>query len=335
MKKYIFILLTTFLIILILLYFYDRRETVLNKKYLIKDSIYIEYPYFHNNTIDSYITSYLKEYKENSFEKLFIDYDYLEENDKIKLTMYIHSLKNNIIKNKKKSFQIDLINSTIFINKNDFNENIYNNINYKDKQSSDKKIVALTFDDGPNFNTNKVLSILEKYNVKATFFILGCNIKGHEQTIKRMHNLNMEIGNHMYSHNLLSKLNDQEITKEIDMVDKLLYNITNKLPILIRPSYGSINNKRKKIINRPIIIWNNDSLDWKYHNSKKIYNRVIKNIQDGDIILMHDIYRATANSLELIIPELIKKNYQIVTVSELLYYKNIKVLPNKIYNSGK
>ena len=87
-------------------------------------------------------------------------------------------------------------------------------------------------------------------------------------------------------------------------------------------------------MDRPIIIWNIDTLDWKYHSSKNIYKRVIRDISDGDIILMHDIYTATANSLELIIPKLLNDGYQFTTVSELLYYKNKKIEKGRVYSNA-
>ena len=139
----------------------------------------------------------------------------------------------------------------------------------------------------------------------------------------------------MYSHKLLSKLKNEEITEEYSKVDNLIIKITNDYPSLIRPSYGTYNNRIKKLINRPIILWNIDTLDWKYHNSKKIYKKVLKEANDGDIILMHDIYNATANSLELIIPELLNKNYQFVTVTELSKQKGIKLENGHIYSNIK
>ena len=196
-------------------------------------------------------------------------------------------------------------------------------------------MIALTFDDGPNANTTKILELLKKYNAKATFFILGTNIEGNENTIKRMQELNMEIASHMYSHKLITKLTDKEILAEIKKTDKLIYGLTNKYPSLIRPSYGTSNRKIKRLIDRPIILWDIDTLDWKYHNSKRISSKVINKVHDGDIVLMHDIYTATANSLEITIPKLQKKGYQLVTVSELFYYKNKELKPSVAYGSAK
>ena len=137
-----------------------------------------------------------------------------------------------------------------------------------------------------------------------------------------MHDLGMEIGNHMYSHKIITKLPKKTIKEEISKTDNLIYEITKEYPTLIRPSYGIYNNKIKRIIDRPIILWNIDTLDWKYHNSNKIANKVFNNINKGNIILMHDIYSATANSLEIIIPKLLEEDFQFVTVSELLSYNN-------------
>ena len=336
MKKNLFIILITTLLILILLYLYDKKEFVLNKKYNNTiNNIHIEYPYFNNKIIDNYINLYLNNYlNKNQNNYLFIDYDYKQKKENIDLTLYIYEkISKNIIKEQEKIFKIDLINNTIKTNKEETKNSKEFDIYYQKIIDKETPLIALTFDDGPNHNTTKILKILEKYNIKATFFILGNNIEGNEKIIKKMNDLNMEIGNHMYSHKLLTKLNNEEIQEELNKTDKLIYNIINKKPTLIRPSYGTINNRIKKILDRPIIIWNIDTLDWKYHNSKKIYKRVINKVKDGDIILMHDIYNATANSLNLIIPKLLNQGYQFVTVSELIYNKKSSIESRKIYSS--
>lgn len=337
MKKNLFLILVTSLLVLILIYFYDKREEVLNKEYRDYDNnVYIEYPYFNNIVIDNYLSNYLNGYIKNGdilLDSLYIDYDYEELEDKINLTMYIYEEKEQSIKRHTKKLEIDTSNNTIKEKKKTIDTNIEHNICNEYIIGSNAPMIALTFDDGPNHNTSRILDILEKYNVKATFFVLGTNISGREEIIKRMKKLNMEIGNHMYSHKLLTKLKEEEIKEELSKVDNLVYDIIKEYPTLIRPSYGTINKKINKIMDRPIIIWNIDTLDWKYHNSKNIANRVLKHANDGDIILMHDIYRATANSLEIIIPKLLEKNYRFVTVSELLYYKGIDLVPGRVYSN--
>ena len=115
----------------------------------------------------------------------------------------------------------------------------------------------------------------------------------------------------------------------------MIFDVTGNYPKLLRPSYGSFNSKIKKMANMPIIIWDIDTLDWKYHNSKRITNRVVSKVKDGDIILMHDIYSATANALNNIIPELQSRGYVFVTVSELFYYKGITLEDGKVYGYAR
>lgn len=330
----VFLILVSILFVLVLLYFYDERESVLNKEYSDNSkNIYVEYPFFNDMVIDNYITDYLSSYIDDNNDLLFIDYDYREKSDYIELILYIYKEKNSLVKKETRKIDLDLVNSNIISTslvidkKIDYDIYNYNVIDYN------KKLVALTFDDGPNHNTSRILDILEKYNVKATFFVLGTNIKGNEKIIKRMSDLGMEIGNHTYSHRLLTKLEDGEIKREIKSVDDLVFDITNKYPSLIRTSYGSINNRIKRIVDRPLIIWNIDTLDWKYHNSKRISDRVLNKVSDGDIVLMHDIYRATANSLEIIIPKLLNDGYQLVTISELFYYRDINLENGHIYSN--
>ena len=335
MKKYIFIVLSTIILVAVLLYFYDAREEVLNREYIDdKNNIHIEYPYFNDRVIDSYINNYLElNISDSTDYELFMDYDYTLVNGIVDLYIYTYKEKGNTIKKQVKNMEIDLSSSSVVLDKNikdvlyNYDYDLYSN----KLIDRNKPMVALTFDDGPNANTSRVLDILEKYNVKATFFVLGTNIKGYEDTILRMKELGMEIGNHMYSHKLMTRLTEEEITSEIKKVDDLVFDIINRYPTLIRPSYGTSNKRMLKIIDRPVIIWDIDTLDWKYHNSTRISNKILDKVSDGDIVLMHDIYSATANSLEITIPKLLDKGYQLVTVSELFYLKEKELKAGKIY----
>ena len=319
-----------------LLYFYDKKEIISNKDYVDnKNNIYIEYPYFNDITIDSSIQHYLNSLIEDYIflgDYLFVDYDYVEESSQIDLMMYVYEKRGNVVEQDVSRFEIDRGTSKISVDYHVVESGIeYDGYSGKliDKE---KPMVALTFDDGPNHNTIKILNILEHYGVKATFFILGTNIEGHEEIIKKMDKLGMEIGNHMYSHKLITKLTNEKIKAEVEKVDNLIFNIIGKYPTLVRPSYGTYNKRIRSLMNKPIIIWNVDTLDWKHHSSKRILAKVMKNVSDGDIILMHDIYSATANGLELVIPKLLEQGYQLVTVSELLYYKEIELKAGNVYS---
>lgn len=308
----------------------DRDKTLENIT-VYSDNKEISYPFFGIEEIDDYITSYLNDYITTD-EEVLIDYDCIKENNLYYLTFYNYLFSGN---------KINSSTSSVIISTKDNSITKASPVSYEydiiqnkvvDKE---EKMIALTFDDGPNYNTNKVLDILEKYNVPATFFILGSKIKGNEYLLKRMASSGMEIGNHTYSHLLLTKHQEDKIKEEIDSTSNLIFEVTGKYPTLLRPSYGSVNSKIKKLADSPIIIWDIDTLDWKYHNSKRISKRVLNKAGDGDIVLMHDIYSATANALNIIIPKLQNRGYTFVTVSELFYYKEVNLEKGRVYGYAK
>ena len=327
LKKIITILLIiTFIIIL-----NNINYNIKNQTY-ITDNKEIYYPIFNNRYIDNYIDKYLnsKIDKYNNYN-IYIDYDYYKENNNIMLTFYEKAYHNNKEINNTKTYKINPKKSKIqqvTIKQEE------NNINIKNRSNS-YKLIAFTFDDGPNHNTVKIIDTLKKYNMSATFFVLGTKAQQNTKIIKYMQENKMEIGNHTYSHRLLTNATFEQIEQEVLKTNQIIYNITNKYPQLIRPSYGSFNKKIRKNINMPIIIWNVDTLDWKNHSSKKIANKILKQVKDGDIILMHDIYSATAKAVEIVIPKLIEKGYKIVSVSELFYYKNIELIKGIVYGNAR
>ncbi len=201
------------------------------------------------------------------------------------------------------------------------------NVVSKNNVDETKKVVALTFDDGPSRYTNAILDILEKYNVKATFFVIGNKANIYPKTLNRIIDMNSEIGNHSYNHKWLSRLNDTEFLNEINKTNEIIKNITNKDLKLLRPTYGAITRKQRKLTNLEIVFWDVDTLDWKIKKVSTIVNRVLTKVSDKDIILMHDTYERTVAALDIIIPKLLEQNYQFVTVSEL---NNIKKLEKNL-----
>ncbi len=318
------------IIISLMLLVLDREKTLENKT-VYSDNKEISYPFFDIEEIDNYIANYLNDYITTN-EEVLIDYDCIKENNLYYLTFYNYLFSGNKIKSSTSSVIISTKDNSI-------TKSVPVSYEYDIIQNKvvdkEEKMIALTFDDGPNYNTNKVLDILEKYNVPATFFILGSKIKGNEYILKRMASSGMEIGNHTYSHLLLTKYQEDKIKEEIESTSNLIFEVTGKYPTLLRPSYGSVNSKIKKTADMPIIIWDIDTLDWKYHNSKRISKRVLNKAGDGDIVLMHDIYSATANALNIIIPELQNRGYTFVTVSELFYYKEVNLEKGKVYGYAK
>ena len=317
------------IIISLMLWIIDINKDVLVNKEIINDNIEINYPYFNDKKIDHFINEYLDRYKNNNG---IIDYDYDNRDNKYYVVFYKYFFDSNIYSYDLDSFMIDLDSSTISMVYTEVFD--YDIVTNKKINNSDK-LIALTFDDGPNYNTSKVLDVLAKYNAKATFFVLGSKAKDNKKILKREYDSGMEIGNHTFNHLLLTKYKENVIKDEIDKTSSVIFEVTGRYPKLLRPSYGAYNNTIKKIGDMPIIIWDIDTLDWKYHNSKKIASRVINKVKDGDIILMHDIYSATANSLNIIIPELQNRGYTFVTVPELFYYKEITLEKGKVYGYAR
>ena len=333
MKK-IFIIIGIFSIVLIIFFTNDNR--IVNKKYYVNTDSYfinVDYPYFNNEDIDKKIKDYIDDaitnfkYNASNYSYMYLDYDYDISNE---IIFYEYLNINNKVNMDSIVFNINDDYITI--------KEVVNNISNSNYQSDyidiNKKMIALTFDDGPNYNTSKILEILNKYNVRATFFVLGSKINHNEKIIKTMDEYGMEIGNHTYSHKLMTSMSNLDIIKEVEDTSDLIYNIVGKYPKLVRPSYGSFNKKIKESINMPIIIWNIDTLDWKSHNSEKIVSRVMNKVSDGDIILMHDIYSATVKAVDILVPKLISEGYQLVSVSELFYYKNINLENGKVYGKA-
>ncbi len=195
-----------------------------------------------------------------------------------------------------------------------------------------KPMVALTFDDGPNpVATPMILDTLEKYNVRATFFDLGNLMLKYPDVVKREATLG-EVGTHTYSHKNLNAISDKEIAKEIELSKQAFNEVLGIDPPLLRPPYGNANAKVRTLIDIPLINWNVDSLDWKYLNKDLTLHEIDKYSNlDGKIILMHSIYKPTAEAVEVLVPDLLDRGYQIVTVSELAKYRGITLETGKIY----
>ena len=201
------------------------------------------------------------------------------------------------------------------------------------KLDPNKPMVALTFDDGPDpKRTLKMIEILKKYGVVATFFDIGTNMEKYPDVVKAEIEAGCDVGGHTYSHVNLNPLSEKEIKEEITKVEDAFRNATGKELKYIRPTYGNANSKVRAVTDRPIINWCVDSLDWKSRNADKVIEEIKKTKNfDGRIILMHVIYDSTLEAVDRLIPDLIKDGYQIVTVSELAEYKGFTLEEGKIY----
>lgn len=196
-----------------------------------------------------------------------------------------------------------------------------------------RKMVALTFDDGPGRYTKDIVNCLKNNNAKATFFVIGSQVDSYKSSVKAASEIGCEIGNHTYTHPDLTKLSESEIKSQISKTDQKVKNAIGKNTTLVRTPGGSVNSKVEQNVGKPIILWSIDTLDWKTRNREKTINSVMTNVKDGDIILMHDIYEPTKEAACVLIVKLRQKGYQLVTVSELAKYRGYALGKGKVYHS--
>ncbi len=196
---------------------------------------------------------------------------------------------------------------------------------------ADGPMMALTFDDGPGARTNELLAVLEQYHAHATFFMQGVNIPGHEDAVRKMKEIGCELGNHTYSHQELTKRSAQEIQDQIGRTNSLLQDICGQAATVMRPPYGSVNDTVRANAGMPMILWNIDTIDWKTKNAQATIDCVLQTADDGDIVLMHDIHTTSVDAAIALIPALVEKGYQLVTVSELAAARGIQMENGAVY----
>lgn len=203
------------------------------------------------------------------------------------------------------------------------------------EEVKDKKMVALTFDDGPSEYSLNILDCLIENNSKATFFELGNRMKNNKDITKKLYDSGMEIESHTYSHKYLTRIGESDVLNEINSVSILFNEITNDNIKLLRAPYGSVNSKVRELSPFPIILWNIDTKDWLYKDPNKSAPIVLEHISDGDIVLMHDVHKPTIELVKIIVPELKSRGFELVTVSELAEYKNVKLESGVVYRKIK
>ncbi|MFD1954075.1 polysaccharide deacetylase family sporulation protein PdaB [Paenibacillus thailandensis] len=191
--------------------------------------------------------------------------------------------------------------------------------------STDKKVVALTFDiSWGEKRTEPILNVLKEKGVKqATFFLSSPWSQAHPDIVKKIVDAGYEIGSHGHKHDNYSKLSDEEIRKQITTAHSILTEVTGKQPNLIRLPNGDFDKRVLRIaeeLNYKVIQWDTDSLDWMNIGTDKIINRVVSRTHPGDIILLHasDSVKQTHEALPVIIDQLRNQGYEFVSVSQLL-----------------
>lgn len=186
-----------------------------------------------------------------------------------------------------------------------------------------QKVIALTFDDGPNpMTTPQVLDELKKRNIKATFFLIGIHARDYPELVKRMDKNGFEIGNHTWNHPYLPKCGNAKICDQLIRTSELIERLTGKKPSIMHPPKWSGYDKRSIAQTRKCglhsTLWTVDPSDWSDRNTAHISAHVLSRTGAGDIILLHDIYPTTVAAVPTILDGLIAQGFKFVTVSELL-----------------
>lgn len=200
------------------------------------------------------------------------------------------------------------------------------------------KVVALTFDDGPNTETtNEVLDVLEKHQVVASFFLIGNNINDESaKSVKRAYDLGCEINNHSKSHGYMDKMTAEEIVGEFTYVDEKVFEITGEHTKFFRPPYIAVGDLMWENIDAPFISGIGCN-DWDDNVSVEQRVRVVlRAVQDGSIILMHDAQgnHKTVEAIDQIIPALKEQGYRFTTVSGLFEAKGVTPVTQMIYSNA-
>jgi len=199
----------------------------------------------------------------------------------------------------------------------------------------EKKMVALTFDDGPsNQNTNRILDVLEQNHARATFFVIGKRIADRTEVIARALSLGCEIGSHTWGHSDFTKYPKSALIDSLEKTDEAMVSNFNYHMTLFRPPYASINKDVEDVsrdMGYTMILWSGSSHDWSIKDANKVYRNTFQCAADGAIILYHDIYDFTADAIERVVPDLISQGYQLVTISELIAMDEKSVSPGERY----
>lgn len=208
---------------------------------------------------------------------------------------------------------------------------------------TEEKKIAISFDAAwGNEETQSLIDILAKYNVKTTFFVIGAWVDKYPESVKALHDAGHEICNHSSTHPHMPKLSQEEMVKQITECNQKIQSVTGTAPLLFRPPYGDYNNA---VINTVSglkmypIQWNVDSLDWKNPTPQQISDRVLKDVKPGSIVLFHNGAKNTPAALPTVLQTLQSQGYSIVPVSQLIYKDHYTIdnagmqIPEKVAGS--
>lgn len=195
-----------------------------------------------------------------------------------------------------------------------------------------KKLVALTFDDGPYSETTpRLLDILKEKGAVATFFELGMRAKDNTEITKRVFEEGHEVGSHTMYHQDLIELSNEAVEGDIKEANAVFEEILGIKPKITRVPYGNSNQFIREHVKTPLIYWSVDTKDWETKDTNKVVEETMKATSDGAIILYHDIYGSTVDAIPIVIDQLRDQGYEFVTVSELAELRGVRLENGEVY----
>ena len=198
------------------------------------------------------------------------------------------------------------------------------------KLYQEKKLLLLTFDDGPSSYTPKLLEILKKNNVKATFFVLGSQAEKYPEIVKKTSEYGNLVYIHSYTHTFFTKIDKSAILSQINKTKDIISPLVQNEIKYIRVPYGIINDNVKEILkeeNLENVLWTGDSLDWKYKEKDITVANIKKDVTGNDIILMHDILKSSVEATDELISYYKELGFEFVTIDE---FNHIKIISNNL-----
>ena len=188
-----------------------------------------------------------------------------------------------------------------------------------EEKKTEKKRIALTFDDGPHtIYTPQMLELLKEEQVPATFFLLGENVELYGDVVKEIAKEGHLIGNHTYHHVQITSLSLEEACKEIQETSDLIEELTGTGTEYVRPPFGTWNEELEERLDLIPVMWSIDTKDWTTQNVDWIVRETVKHAEDHDIILMHDSYQSTVDAVKRVIEQLEAEGFEFVTVDEII-----------------
>lgn len=196
----------------------------------------------------------------------------------------------------------------------------------------EKKLIALTFDDGPRRSTTtRLLDGLAERGVKATFFLIGCQIADNEDVVRRMDREGHQIGVHTFDHVQLTELNQADFDAQVGTTRTLLKELLGHNDFLLRPPFGKWDEGVRTRAGCPIILWSIDPEDWDDKNTARVVEEVVSQAKDGSIILLHDIYTQSVDAALQIVDRLHAEGYYFCTIDQLFAARGISLKAGQVY----